>query len=562
MITRSKSRALKQQVVDKIKFNVIMDSSNDNNNTDAQFEVNNQLGLPDIFNEGTQNGVAVVSTEARGLINDNIITDTPQNVDIMEMLRQLAKQMSDNTAQLKENNKELEKKLVENAAKHNKELEIKLTKNHKELEAKLAESNRQLNESIRDVNRQIREELAQQIHNVRQENQENISQLRSEVRDTVRGEVEVIRAEINGHLDEMDKVVKQSEAVVTQEVKGINKKIENNNKKQDEKLTQTKAEILRQLKEVKESSEGNVRSLEEKYGNNMEEVEGRIRQIREDVRTRIDQAGVSRSRTVPDEYVKNVVFNGEGEYPMEFLKELEEIEEELYRDASVNWVQRHLVGGAAIWWRIVKNNITTFAEFKDAFVEKYWNYMIQEEVRDRLEFGRYRRDSGLSMVQHMERCVLQNRQLIPPISDEHLIRKLSRHFSREIEVSILTRGVKTISGFQSILMEFNSMRSQPREKDSCFNGIKTERREERASNRHWLKRNEVRQEERTDAQGRTGRGVQTRDREGEREREREDTRPMYKRTYTPQVEYDPVPGPSGIRIQSQRVEQPPSLPKN
>ena len=103
---------------------------------------------------------------------------------------------------------------------------------------------------------------------------------------------------------------------------------------------------------------------------------------------------------------------------MEFVKELEETHKEHYISERVNWVSRHLEGKAAIWWKLIRNNIRTFQEFQEAFIAKYWNQMVQEEVCDWLEFGRYRHESGLNMIQYMERCILQNRQLIPLISDQ------------------------------------------------------------------------------------------------------------------------------------------------
>lgn len=537
MLTRSKSKKINQQLKNSRNSNNIMSASNESS-IDSEVEVNNQLGLRHIFSEETRNGTTLVEKEAEGLRNNNNAgSEAPpqpgSNMDIMDMLRQMATQMN-------ENNKTIEDKLAENAKQvqeSHKELENKLT-------AKIVESIHQVNESIRNVNREIRVELERQIQEVRTENHQHLHQIREEVKDIARGEFDVVRTELNGHLEEIDRVVKRSESVVTQEVENINRRLESNNKKRDEKLKQTKAEILQKLKEVKESSEGTAKSLEERYDQSLEQVDGRIRQIREDVRTKIDQVGLCTGKLVPNDYIKNVVFNGEGDYPMEFVKDLEEIEHEWYRDSNINWITRHLVGGAAVWWRIVKGNITTFNEFKEAFSEKYWNHMIQEEVRDRLEFGRYRRDSNLTMAQYMERCVLQNRQLIPPLSDEHLIRKLGRHFSREIQVALLTRNVNNISKFQSVLIEFAQLRSQVRERTVIPEElIKQEQRVEKGTSPQWSRRKEARQQvDIADTQERAGQQKQ------QRQREREDTRPVYRKTYAAeQVEVDPVPGPSGVQ---------------
>ena len=61
------------------------------------------------------------------------------------------------------------------------------------------------------------------------------------------------------------------------------------------------------------------------------------------------------------------------------------------------------------------------------------------------------------MIQYMERCILQNWQLIPPISDQHLIRKLSRHYHHDIAIACITRGVENIMEFQMLLMEFAAL---------------------------------------------------------------------------------------------------------
>ena len=83
-------------------------------------------------------------------------------------------------------------------------------------------------------------------------------------------------------------------------------------------------------------------------------------------------------------------------------------------------------------------------------------------MRDYLEFGRYHPEAGMSMNQYLERKLLENRQLIPPISDRHLIRKISRHYPHEIEVAIIMRGVNTIAEFEQVLLEFMNLRNGTR----------------------------------------------------------------------------------------------------
>ena len=75
-------------------------------------------------------------------------------------------------------------------------------------------------------------------------------------------------------------------------------------------------------------------------------------------------------------------YNGTGDFPMEFMKEMEDLYMEHYQNhGNVAWIGRHLEREAAVWWRLIKNSVTNFAEFKESFTNKYWNDVIQERVR-------------------------------------------------------------------------------------------------------------------------------------------------------------------------------------
>lgn len=104
---------------------------------------------------------------------------------------------------------------------------------------------------------------------------------------------------------------------------------------------------------------------------------------------------------------------------MEFLKELNELREEFYGEWDTKWIGRRLEGDAGVWWKIVKNQLTTYEEFKEAFREKFWNQIIQEDVSARLEFGRYYNVEGLNPIQYIEHRILKNRRLISLMLDRN-----------------------------------------------------------------------------------------------------------------------------------------------
>ena len=51
---------------------------------------------------------------------------------------------------------------------------------------------------------------------------------------------------------------------------------------------------------------------------------------------------------------KEITFDGKDSFPIEFLKELKELQETYYPTENRRWLNRHLTGEAAIWWRIVR----------------------------------------------------------------------------------------------------------------------------------------------------------------------------------------------------------------
>ena len=93
---------------------------------------------------------------------------------------------------------------------------------------------------------------------------------------------------------------------------------------------------------------------------------------------------------------------------MEFLKELSEFQEQHYPSDKTKWIGRHLEADAEVWWRVIRNQVSNFEEFKEAFIQKYWGQEKLETIRDNLEFGRYNWRSGLNPVQYMERLLLED----------------------------------------------------------------------------------------------------------------------------------------------------------
>lgn len=57
----------------------------------------------------------------------------------------------------------------------------------------------------------------------------------------------------------------------------------------------------------------------------------------------------------------------------------------------------------------------------------------------------------------MERMILQCRQLVPPISEKHLIQNLSQHVPRDVDVAVMALGILEIPQFESLLYGYENI---------------------------------------------------------------------------------------------------------
>ena len=74
-----------------------------------------------------------------------------------------------------------------------------------------------------------------------------------------------------------------------------------------------------------------------------------------------------------------------------------------------------------------------------------------------MEYGRFDWRGPINAIQYIERILLESRQLSPTLTDRQLIRKIARHFGREIQLAVITRGITTIPNFESLIIEYTQI---------------------------------------------------------------------------------------------------------
>ena len=120
---------------------------------------------------------------------------------------------------------------------------------------------------------------------------------------------------------------------------------------------------------------------------------------------------------------------------------------------------------------------------REAFTQKYWGQERQDEIRDHLKYGRFDWHGQVSAIQYIERIFLESRQLTPTITDRQLIRKIARHFGRDVQLAVITRGITTIPNFESLIVEHKQIRPRNNKEFQYAAKAEGESRREREDNR-------------------------------------------------------------------------------
>lgn len=503
MITRSRARLIaNNSKVNKYQFNM-NGNTVDSNETE---QPNNQLGMVDLFEDDINNIDEIIMV--RGQTEQESVNKDTQQETIMEIshnnnenneiqpsaqaqtamselqsvllaaissLREdsekkfndinkrfdnieennhkISQDIKADIQEIKENNKviqdELKQQKEENKKRHehtqqqfvNLRLEV-----HNIATETRAELNKSISEVRVDINdvKKSNKHTQDQLTNLRNNVDNNIEKLKNDAKQ-IRVEVRDSREEIHALQTRVEVVQKETTETINKQHETLRKDITNNSKNIKKLNTEVKSEVqtMRQEIEEKERKIAEMKADQERIQRRMNEVEIRPVTIMQNL-----------------EAQKEIKFDGNEEYPMNFLRELDELQEKYHAGDNIRWIQRHLDGDAKYWWQLIEQQIQGYTEFRVRFTEKYWSSQIQDAVRDNMYYGHYNARSGITRTQYLERQVVKCRQLIPPMTDHHIVRKLSRHFGSTVETAAVTRGVTEIGQLSALLEEFGILWSR------------------------------------------------------------------------------------------------------
>lgn len=341
---------------------------------------------------------------------------------------------------------------------------------------KIQEDNKSMREENQSEFRLIREE----INSVRAEMRTQCQSLREELKEEMKlfkDETtkvhEELRAEIRASLEDAErsrqaiKGNKDAIKALKSEVAKNKQQITTNTANLSENLNRINSDLSKDIRKTNEETT-RIETRQQELEGQVEEKRRKIEEMRESqaqLTRRLDEVETRPvSRLVAADAHKEVTFSGTEDFPMEFLQELREIQQLYHANDGIRWVQRHLTGDATTWFRIIRGEVSTFSEFEARFINKFWSAQQQEIIRDCLEFRKYRPSDGLDPIQHMQKQILLCRQLVPPITDHHLIQKVAKNYNRDIELAVLMRGIKDISQFEELLRDYMKINNQVNER--------------------------------------------------------------------------------------------------
>lgn len=419
-----------------------------NQSETGEFGVNSQLGGPGYSDDTTMTETPATESTRAGEQSTTVVRreEPALNPQLMAILTALTNKIDESSTQLRE---EITQQLSNKIDETNTELRKQMTDNNTQL-SKLADKVEENNKRAEENHRQLQnkfiehtQQVKQTIQDFRAETTQMMSDMRAETRGLMQEEVDAVKKTLADS-------IKEVKETMIKEDKEIEKRVARVSKRMDEtsvKLTQIGEQLTASGTQQKKRAE---------------EVDEKINKVNEAQKemnvklAKIGDAPVARGSQV--EPTKNVLFNGEGEFPIEFLKELDEIKEAFHGDRDTKWIRQYLEKDAALWWQLIKDQISSYAEFQAAFREKFWSPIIQDGVRDFLEYGKFNYNDGLTPIQYMQRRILEARQLVPAMTDRHIINKIARHYSHDVLLAVITRGIHDVTAFENLLREFATVK--------------------------------------------------------------------------------------------------------
>ncbi|XP_046986075.1 paramyosin-like [Schistocerca americana] len=345
-------------------------------------------------------------------------------------------------------------KSLEKSSQETRESLKDLQENHASLEKRLQETNASLEKSLQENNASLKEDLRKSL---REDLQETIaqeiktSQMKMEC--SLKKEIQELEERLKMDINERERKLQKSIDQVQGDVEKMEGKL---TKKMEDDIEETKAELGERINEVETNCNhriAEVTQMQKQCNDAVKGIGDRQNQLAVNLRNAITVQREEDNKRVAME-VRQL---------QQGVQQLESKTEDIDKrisNATLTVGEDRVEGEAFTWGVRKKEGTTSYDQFEEEFLKKYWSKGHQcaaiEDLLHRKSLNTWRG----TLREFAEHLWELNETLEQPLSDDVMISAIKRRMSRRMQETVSGSLIKDREALMEILEQLESVRSQ------------------------------------------------------------------------------------------------------
>ena len=354
--------------------------------------------------------------------------------------KQLAEMEDRSNKQLKEIKTGTVKQLAEMESNLTNSLENRLDESLKRLESKLNANNQ-------EIESKMKEKLNEQSIQIRSEVSESIQHLGSQIDQKMISVENRFEKQVET-VEEIGIVVEKLEQTVAIELNIVEKKVGETINIMDAKIGKVQDTLRETLEKLEINSKKIVTSNREQSMSD--------NNVHVDKCEQNPEQNLSRNWSMAMADVVLPKFGNENnQNPLKFIRELENFFEmrAVPERMKLTIVKNCLTHNAASWFEMLNTDESVYHDFKKRFLDHYWDKNKQDEIRLKLNNGKFNPKGYLKMADYFIQIGQLSKLLEPPIQPQELINIVANHYNPEIRSAIIISKPKSCEEMITLLKE-------------------------------------------------------------------------------------------------------------
>ena len=423
-------------------------------------EINDRVGV-----EYSEQGGITESGESSRANSSERAANLMDNPMLAMLINEMRAQNARLEQRLAENTNSLEQRLAENTSSMEDRIEQKLIENIGNLEQKLIENSnsiesmqQRMGENFSTLENRLREDLSENIETIKKDLFDNVGCLENRLRESIESRVkensEIIESMLQDHIESKKNLEGELDRIVNIELREVHGKVGRLGEvvqAMDTKFDKIEHSVIQALEQLELNAQSKTTSINPATTSENDHV--------------LDDKRVENNIQVPEQNsFRNVNIgmtdlalptfgNNGGQNPIKFIRDLENyLEIKSVPEGMKPMVVRNcLTDNAASWYEMLNTEGTTYGEFKRKFIDHFWDRTRQEEVRSKLNQGKFNPRGHLKMADYFIQMGQLAKLLEPPISTSDMINQIANHFATDIRSAIIVSKPRNCEEMVSLL---------------------------------------------------------------------------------------------------------------